>query len=278
MSEEQGNRLAQKDFLWLHLRDLPYFRALLRAVESRFYQSIELPGPVLDVGCGDGCFASITFERPLDVGIDPWADPIREAVRSSGYGAVIQGYGSDMPFPDASFGSCISNSVLEHIPELDAVLAEIGRVLTPGAVFVFCVPNQQFLNNLSVSTFFDRMGLKWLGDRYRAFFNRISRHYHCDSPEVWQERLERAGFRLERWWHYFSPGALHALEWGHYLGVPSWIMKRLSGHWVLFPTRWNLGLTQRLLQPYYDEDPECADGSYTFYIAYRQSEPAPPVK
>ena len=49
------------DLLWRHLRGVPAFRALLRAVESRFYQDLELPRPVLDLGCGDGHFAGTTF-------------------------------------------------------------------------------------------------------------------------------------------------------------------------------------------------------------------------
>ena len=36
------------------LRELPAFRALLRAVEARFYDHIPLPDPVLDLGCGSG--------------------------------------------------------------------------------------------------------------------------------------------------------------------------------------------------------------------------------
>jgi len=66
-----------KDFLWLQVRDLPYFRALLRAVESRFYQDFQLQAPILDLGCGDGHFASITFDRKIDVGLDPWAGPLQ---------------------------------------------------------------------------------------------------------------------------------------------------------------------------------------------------------
>ena len=62
-----------KDYLWLHLRDLPYFRALMRAVEASFYAHLDLPRPILDVGSGDGHFASVAFDQPFDVGIDPWA-------------------------------------------------------------------------------------------------------------------------------------------------------------------------------------------------------------
>jgi SAM-dependent methyltransferase len=182
----------QKDYLWAQLRDLPYFRALLRAVEARVYEDLDLPGPILDVGCGDGHFVATTFDEPVDVGIDPWTGPVRQAARRGGYRLVLQGYGDHLPFPDAYFGSAMSNSVLEHIAEVDEVLVEVARVLKPGAPFVFCVPNHNFLANLSVSNFFDSMGLKTLGDAYRSFFNRISRHQHCDSPEVWQARLDRS--------------------------------------------------------------------------------------
>ena len=72
---------TDKDFLWLNLRDLPYFRAMLRAVEAQFYQEFELPAPTLDLGCGDGHFATITFERQLEVGLDPWAGPIHQAAK-----------------------------------------------------------------------------------------------------------------------------------------------------------------------------------------------------
>ena len=59
--------MSEGDFLWRHLRELPAFRALLRAVEARFYQDLlPLQEPVLDLGCGDGHFASVTFPRRLD--------------------------------------------------------------------------------------------------------------------------------------------------------------------------------------------------------------------
>src|ERR1051325_5942598 len=71
--------MPEKDFLFLQLRDLPYFRAFLRAVESSYYQDLPLPAPVYDVGCGDGHFASLTFDQKIDVGLDPWHGPIHEA-------------------------------------------------------------------------------------------------------------------------------------------------------------------------------------------------------
>lgn len=257
-----------KDYLWLHLRDLPYFRAMLRAIEAAFYQGIDLPAPILDLGCGDGHFASVAFDYPLDVGLDPWAGPIHEARQYGAYKLLIQGDGAHMPFPEAFFGSAVSNSVLEHIPNIEAVLNETARVLKPGATFVFCSPNHNFLSSLSIGRSLDNLRLRRLGDGYRAFFNRISRHQHCDPPEVWEQRLEQAGFHLERHWSYFPPETMRVFEWGHYFGLPSLICKKLTGRWNLARRRWNFWLTERLVRKHYQLKPR-QDGSMTFYIARR---------
>ncbi len=269
MQSETRNPQSSKDHLWLHLRGLPYFRALLRAVEARVYDDVELPAPTLDLGCGDGHFAALTFDRPLEVGLDPWEGPLREAAGRGAYDLLTLADGGKMPFPDDHFASAVSNSVLEHIPQVDDVLVELARVLKPGGRFVFCVPSHNFTQNLSVARFLDALRLRPLAQAYRDFFNRISRHEHTDSPEVWVERLENAGFTVQRWWHYFSPGALRVLEWGHYFGLPSWVSRALFGRWILSPTRWNLALTRKYVQPYYDEPPECEDGAYTFYLTQR---------
>lgn len=258
-----------KDHLWLQISAMPYFRGLLRAVEARFYEDIELPSPTLDLGCGDGHFASVAFDRKLEVGTDPGWSPLTEAVGHGAYQGLAQSDGAAQPFPDAYFASAVSNSVLEHIPHIDDVLTETARLLQSGAPFIFCVPNHQFVSTLSIGRGLDKIGLRTLGDYYRVFFNRISRHHHCDDPQIWEGRLQNAGFRLEKCWHYFSPAALRTLEWGHYLGLPSLLSKKLTGRWILVPQPWNLFPTRHLIEPYYREALATEDGAYTFYIARR---------
>lgn len=261
---------SKKDHLWRQISSLPYFRGLLRAVEARFYENITLPSPTLDLGCGDGHFASLAFNYPLDVGIDPWEEPLRQAAKSGAYLSLIKGSGDTLPFEDGHFSSAVSNSVLEHIPELEPVLAEVARVLKSGAPFVFCVPNHQFLPNLAISNFFDRIRLRKFGDAYRRFFNKISRHHHCDNPETWMRRLEEAGFELVDWWHYFSPRSLHILEWGHYLGLPSLLTKKVFNRWILIPSRWNLVCVGKMTRRYYNETSIQPQGAYTFFITRRK--------
>lgn len=263
--------MTQKDFLWLHLKDLPYFRAMLRAAEAAFYQEYDLPSPTLDVGCGDGHFATIAFDRQIDVGIDPWTGPIHKARALGGYRLLVQGDAGRCPFPDATFASALSNSVLEHIPHIDAVLAETARVLRPGATFLFCVPNPRYFSELSISGGLRRIGLRKLGDAYEAWFRRISRVHHADEPEVWEKRLARAGFRLVRWWHYFSPEAMRALEWGHYWGAPTLLPHLLLKRWIIAPTRWNLALTERYVRRFAVPESN-PNGAFTFYVCERASD------
>ncbi len=266
-----GLNHERKDYLWLNISVLPYFRGLLRAVEARFYQDIQLESPTLDIGCGDGHFASVAFERPLEAGIDPWNTPIHEAKMWNSYTSLIQGDAGQMPFPNSFFSSGVSNSVLEHIPELDHVLCEIARVLKPGALFVFCVPNHLFLDSLSIGQFLDRVHLHSLADSYRSFFNKLARHYHSDPPEKWIDRLEKAGFVVDQFWHYYPPEALRISEWGHLWGIPTLLTRKLTGRWIFFPYRWNpfLFLINHILRKHYDRNPICENGVCSFYITRR---------
>ncbi len=57
--------------VWPHLADLPAFRALIRAIEHRLLAEYQpFARPVLDVGAGDGHFASVALGPRIDVGID----------------------------------------------------------------------------------------------------------------------------------------------------------------------------------------------------------------
>ncbi len=256
----------KKEYLWDQIRDLPYFRGMLRAVEAEYYQDFDIPGPIYDVGCGDGYFASLAFDFKIDVGLDPWENPIREAPTHGAYRSLVVADGAQTPFPQDYFASAISNSVLEHIEHIDSVLVETGRVLRSGAPFYFCVPNQRYFTELSVPAILKKLGLKKLAQTYENWFRKISRVHHADDPEVWRARLKQAGFELEHAWHYFSPAAMRALEWGHYFGLPSWISRMLTGKWILARSKWNLALTEKFARRFTSLD-HIPDGTFSFFVA-----------
>jgi len=261
------NNLHQsgKDYWWLNLRELPYFRAFLRAVEAGFYESIHLPAPILDLGCGDGHFAKVAFNFQIDMGVDPWAGPIHEARKTKAYQSLVQSDGTRLPFPDGYFASAFSNSVLEHIGNIHPVLSEIHRVLCPGATFVFCVPNQDYLAQLDIPRKLRQLGLFKMGKAYTDWFKRITRVQHAEAVSVWQEWIEEAGFKIEKTWNYFPAEDMRILEWGHYFGLPSLLSHWIFNKWILFPYHWNLfiienGLRQRALSK------ENESGSFSFFI------------
>jgi SAM-dependent methyltransferase len=258
-----------RDHLWLNIRELPFFRATLRAVESKLVEAVNLPKPTLDLGCGDGHFASVTYARPLEVGLDPEMQSLREAQEREGYLHLLQADGARMPFCDGAFASALSNSVLEHIPPLEEVLADLSRVLRPGAPFVFTVPNPGYRSELSVPRILRKLGLASLGDAYQEWFMDMSRTVNLLTEEEWEERLGSSGFTLEQAIRYFSPAALRLLEWGHYLGAPTLLPRKLLGRWIIAPTRWNLWLTDRIVRKYYVELPS-EEGTYTFYLARKE--------
>lgn len=265
---ERMERIEEDDLLWQQLKTLPAFRALLRAVEARFFAQLPLPDPLLDVGCGDGHFARMALPgRTITAGIDPWWRPLNKAVRAGNYDLPIQALGDRLPFPKHYFAAAFSNSVLEHIPDIQPVLNEVGRVLQPDAPFVITTPSQFFADYLGGGALLDRLHLGGPAGRYRDFFNFISRHAHTDSPQTWAERLAAAGFAVERWQYYFSRGALRALEMGHVQGLPSAALHALTGHWIIAPWQSSLGPTERWLRPFYEEAASLDGGAYLLLIA-----------
>ena len=260
---------TREDELTRHLREMAPHRALLRAVEARLMGAVPLEHPVLDVGCGDGHFASVAYREPIDVGLDPMGRDLREAAARvpEVYLQVVKGDATAMPFEDGTFATVVSNCVIEHIPNVDAALREIGRVLQPGGTFATTLPSEHYPDFLLGATAARKLGLKRAGAAYGAFFNRISHHEHVDPPEAWRERLAAAGLDMVEHRYYFSPVAHRTFDLAHYIGVPNLITKRLFGRWVVHPVQaWPL---ERWYRRYFEE-PYPEVGAYQFVRCVRR--------
>jgi SAM-dependent methyltransferase len=183
------------------------------------------------------------------------------ARRDSVYTSVSFASATDLPFPDRTFNTVLANCVIEHIPNLDRVLSEIGRVLRVSGTFATTLPSDHFPDLLLGSTLFRKLGLRRLGEAYGRFFNRISYHHHIYSPAVWQEKLAAANLAVEEHFYYFSAASHRRFDLCHYLGLPNLLSKRLLGRWVLFPGQ--MKPFELWLRPYYEE-PLPALGAYQF--------------
>ena len=268
MRELSTNELDE--ICWKHLSSLPYFRGMLRAVEHSLYARFDIRGPILDIGAGDGHFAVAYLTGQQCLGIDPWWQPLQEAASRKVYTLLVQADGSALPLPEASFAYAMSNSVLEHIPDVQLVLNEVGRVMALGGMFTFAVPNQRFRTDLWGMQVLNAIGLHGSASRYERFFNRIARHVNLDPPEVWLARLKLAGFSRVEYWNYFPKWAMQMLERGHAAGLPNLFWKKTLGKWVLFPSRNNPFLHYHKIRKLLD-DPFCEEGTCTFYAARRDA-------
>lgn len=90
---------------------------------------------VLDLACGDGELLALLGRRA--VGIDSSAGEVR-AARARGVCAV-QARAQALPFAAAGFDAVTCHLALMLMPDLDAVAAEIARVLAPGGVLAAVV-------------------------------------------------------------------------------------------------------------------------------------------
>jgi len=258
-----------QDLLWKNISVLPYFRGFLRAIEGRFFQGLSIEGEILDLGCGDGHFSATTFPHNIIKGIDPSFKSLGLAKNHNFYSGLVCSKGDRLPFAKASFKTVISNSVLEHIPDVDSVINEAVRVLEDSGRLVITVPNSNFTQNLSLACFFDRLRLTGLASGYRKFFNWISRHYHPDPSNMWVDRLIDKKLSIVKTWNYFPSNYLRILEWGHYFGLPFWVNNQLFGRWILVQSKsnWLLRKIYFWLYPYFSTMAQGSEGAYTFIIA-----------
>lgn len=92
------------------------------------------PGAVLvDVACGGGLMAPYTGGY-RHIGVDLAASALALARR---HGVeVVQGDAARLPLADAVADVVVAGEVFEHVPDLEAAVAEVARVLGPGGTVV----------------------------------------------------------------------------------------------------------------------------------------------
>jgi SAM-dependent methyltransferase len=114
------------------------------------------PATVLDIGCGEGQLSRVAAGLPSVrrvTGVDPTSSQLVEAAnrgqpeaagedgqgrRTAGPAGVhyARATATALPFPDKTFDAAFACLVFEHIEGTVDAIAEVGRVLRPGATFV----------------------------------------------------------------------------------------------------------------------------------------------
>jgi 2-polyprenyl-6-hydroxyphenyl methylase / 3-demethylubiquinone-9 3-methyltransferase len=127
---------------------MSYLRAALAA------QGTDPGGKVIvDVGCGGGLLAEELAALGAQViGVDPAAASIATAREHASQARLDIDYrvgrGEQLPVQDGVADVVCCVDVLEHVADLDAVIAETARVLKPGALYLYDTINRTRLSKL----------------------------------------------------------------------------------------------------------------------------------
>jgi SAM-dependent methyltransferase len=215
-----------------------------RVMECRILTAQQFERPVLDIGCGEGLFAKVLFDGKIDTGIDPNPRELERARELGGYAELIECKGDRIPKPDGYYSTILSNSVIEHIPEIAPVLREAHRLLAPGGRMYLTVPSNYFDQYTWISQTLATLGLSGLQRRFREFFNRFWVHYHYYTPERWAEIAREAGFEVVEAYSYAPKRVCLLNNLLVPFSVPALVTKKLINRWTLFPS-----LRRALLSP-----------------------------
>lgn len=162
---------------------------------------------VLDAGCGSGPWSVRWIERGAQVtGLDFDSDLLQLAFQRAGIDRArfraVTADATQLPLRDSVFDVVTLNSILEHVPAWDRVVAEAARVLVPGGVLVLHTSNRWYPFQREVNRFpfypwlpdaVKRRVLAWIMTHRRDLVN------YTDYPAI----------------HWFSYGTLKATLRSH---------------------------------------------------------------
>jgi SAM-dependent methyltransferase len=133
----------------------------------------------------------------------------------------------ELPYRDESFNVVIIKHIVEHLPDPQKAIEEIGRVTEPGGTLILATPN------------LDSLLKPWKGDKWIGYQDPT--HISLKPPAEWLEFIRKAGFRPQK---IFSDG-FWDVPYIRY--VPRQIQKLFFGSpggfqaitgWIFLPPRW----------------------------------------
>jgi|SRR3989344_6717442 len=236
-----------EDYLEFFLKNAPSCWALVRANEMRIVDQIRFQKPILDVGCGDGIVANAILNNrnyKFDYGIDLSQREVNKAVTSGCYNHCQVASVYQLPFKNNYFKTVFSNSVVEHLKNLDLALFEMSRVLSKNGSLIITVPASYITDYLIGTTLLNKFHIKFLADSYGHFFNRLYKHYNLYNHKEWKKILGKHSLVLTEYKYYHTPTMIKIHEFLSYLSLPFHLLKPLTGRWTFLPL-----LRNKLLLP-----------------------------
>jgi SAM-dependent methyltransferase len=233
-----------------YLRSAPLSRAVIRSRELELLLEAESPrGRVIDLGHGDGLFASILIKNgfPIHVAMDRSLDELRRAKSMTDIHLVV-GDMEHPPFRPGVFDAAVSNCVLEHVVDLDRVMSETARMLSSRGRAYLTVVAEPYENLLFWPAFLRGLGLKGPAQWYLDFLREKFVHRRYITTREWLSSASNAGFDPIRTIPYAARRRMCVMD----LFLPfvqlSRFLRDTIGRETLIPNRWPAGLLHKFLR------------------------------
>jgi ubiquinone/menaquinone biosynthesis C-methylase UbiE len=158
-------------------------------------------GAVLEIGGGTG--ANLVHYRDVDRVTIAEPDPFMRSrigpkLQDSRVPVEVSSAGAEaLPFPDGSFDTVVSTLVLCTVPDQEAVLEEIRRVLRPGGRLLF-IEHVRAAGSMA----------RWQ-DRLEPLWRKLLGGCHPNRDTV--AAIEGAGFEMETFESFYPPDPLSGL-------------------------------------------------------------------
>jgi 2-polyprenyl-3-methyl-5-hydroxy-6-metoxy-1,4-benzoquinol methylase len=144
---------------------------------------------LLEIGSGMGHLIgqlADTFET-YGIDINHWAVKKSEDVARESH--LQTASAQELPFADGCFNVVIIKHIVEHLPDPEKAIREIGRVTEAGGTLILATPN------------LDSLLKPWKGSKWIGYQDPT--HISLKRPAEWLSLIEDAGFELRR---VFSDG------------------------------------------------------------------------
>lgn len=204
---EESLSVEEERFYHIEFKDMKkkYLAEVLRTMDSpRRYR-------VADLGCGQAQdLAYIAGRRNVECfGLDLSLNQLLRGRRNDYHDSAFRAAQGDMarvPFKDGSFDYVLSSESIEHLPQQDASVRHIYRILRPGGIAALTTPNRySYFNLFSMSC--PRPVRKVVGRFLRgkpqdidtSLYEEqqgVEHHEHVFSPGELRRMMESAGFTV----------------------------------------------------------------------------------
>jgi SAM-dependent methyltransferase len=191
-------------------------------VQAKYLADIRT-GKILDVGCAEGDWISYL----KDFGWACFGTDVHEPSKRIPGVDIKTGFLPELDYPDCFFDVVTAWSVMEHVSSPSAYFKTIKRILKPGGLFIFMVPNGESLWS------------RW------AFHDDIPRHIHFFRVKTLGEYAKRNQFMINRIEHtnkiYSQPANGRGMfrrrillklgaSWEEILGRPDSVLRKYAGY------------------------------------------------